>query len=77
MFNDVVLPRIDSLERTVDKRLDRLEKRVDVLHNLFRTLNTTHSSTSTTDGDVGGSSENAQKFKMSKNTMIIETNNEG
>lgn len=39
MFNDVLLPRLDSIEKRAENRLDRLDKRVTILQGLFSTLN--------------------------------------
>lgn len=39
MFNDVLLPRLDSIEKRTEERLDKLDKRVSILQGLFATLN--------------------------------------
>ena len=39
MFNDVLLPRLDAIEKSTESRLDRLDKRVTILQGLFSTLN--------------------------------------
>eukprot|EP00735_Rhodelphis_limneticus_P003796 TRINITY_DN15314_c0_g1::TRINITY_DN15314_c0_g1_i1::g.30862::m.30862 TRINITY_DN15314_c0_g1::TRINITY_DN15314_c0_g1_i1::g.30862 ORF type:complete len:341 (+),score=51.29,HSBP1/PF06825.7/1.6e+03,HSBP1/PF06825.7/0.27,HSBP1/PF06825.7/5.3,DivIC/PF04977.10/0.015,DivIC/PF04977.10/93,Mnd1/PF03962.10/2.8,Mnd1/PF03962.10/2.3,BLOC1_2/PF10046.4/0.12,BLOC1_2/PF10046.4/3e+02,BLOC1_2/PF10046.4/2.7e+03,DUF3166/PF11365.3/0.06,SF-assemblin/PF06705.6/0.1,SF-assemblin/PF06705.6/1.8e+02,IncA/PF04156.9/1.9,IncA/PF04156. len=38
MFDQVILPRLDNLEKNVTTRMDLLEKRVTVMHSLFNTL---------------------------------------
>ncbi|GBG25983.1 Hypothetical Protein FCC1311_022032 [Hondaea fermentalgiana] len=52
MINEVVLARIDTVETNMDKRLSHIEKRVDVLQNLFQTLSRDIRSTSQPSGSL-------------------------
>uniref|UniRef100_A0A7S3PRM0 Uncharacterized protein n=1 Tax=Aplanochytrium stocchinoi TaxID=215587 RepID=A0A7S3PRM0_9STRA len=76
MFNDVILPRIDTLEKHVEKRLDRLEKRVDILHGLFRTLNSNDSNKTTPEVEGNKKKSTASESESRSNTVPEESKQE-